>query len=79
MINDEGYGSNLLNRLFKNSFFLVTSRISDIGVAIITTPFIARYLGLKAFGDYALVTAISIFVKPLVEFGSEAIICRDVA
>lgn len=79
MISDEGYGSNLLNRLFKNSFFLVTSRISDIGVAIIITPFIARYLGLKAFGDYALVTAISIFIKPLVEFGSEAIICRDVA
>lgn len=79
MTNSEGRKADILNRLVKNSFFLVVSRISDVGVVLITTPIIARYLGLKAFGDYALVMAITIFVKPLAEFGAESIICRDVA
>lgn len=79
MTNSEEHKTYLLNRIVKNSFFLVISRITDIGAVIITTPLIARYLGLKDFGDYALVMAITIFVKPLAEFGAESIICRDVA
>lgn len=66
-------------QLVKNSFFLVITRIIDFGSVIFTTPIIARYLGLKGFGDYAFIMAITIFIKPLVEFGAEGIICRDVA
>lgn len=69
----------MINRIARNSIFLIFSRITDMAAIIITTPIIARYLGLKTFGDYALVMAITIFVKPLAEFGAESIICRDVA
>lgn len=70
---------NILARLVRNSFFLITSRVLDFSVVIVTTPIIARYLGVKAFGDYALVTALTIFFGPLVEFGTESIICRDIS
>ena len=78
-MEEHNYMGKTVNRLVRNSFFLISSRAIDFGVLIFTTPVIARYLGLKAFGDYALVMAISIFVMPLVEFGSESIICRDVS
>lgn len=70
---------SLFGRLLKNSLFLAGSRMVDIVAVIVTTPIIARYLGLESFGNYALVTAISIFVKPLADFGFERIICRDIA
>lgn len=79
MKDSESSSHDILGRLVKNSFFLIVSRISDVAVALVTIPVIARYLGLKTFGDYALVLAIAIFVKPLAEFGSENIICREVA
>ncbi|MBI5644261.1 MAG: flippase [Deltaproteobacteria bacterium] len=76
---DRGGDKPQVTRLLRNSFFLVITRIIDFGSVIFTTPIIARYLGLKGFGDYALIMAITIFIKPLAEFGSEGIICRDVA
>lgn len=78
---DEIYKRNsvLLNRILKNSFFLCSSRIIDIASVIITTPIVARYLGLSGFGDYALAMAFSIFIKPLADFGFERIICRDIS
>lgn len=79
MANNEDHKTHLLDRMVRNSFFLIISRISDIGAVLITTPLIARYLGLKAFGDYAFIMAVTIFIKPLAEFGAESIICRDIA
>lgn len=72
------HSGHLINRMARNSVFLILSRITDMSAFFITTPIIARYLGMNAFGEYALVMAITIFVKPLAEFGSESIICRDV-
>ncbi len=79
MSKNQSYSGHLLSRIAKNSIFLIFSRITDMTAILITTPIIARYLGLASFGDYALVMSVSIFVKPLAEFGAESIICRDVA
>ena len=79
MENIKIHNDNLLVRLVKNSFFLITSRIIDIAAVIITTPIVARYLGLTAFGDYAIAMAVGMFLQPLVDFGFERIVCRDVA
>lgn len=78
-MEDSGDYGQAFNRFIKNSFFLVASRVVDIGVIAVSIPLIARYLGLKAFGEYALVTAITIFFQPLAEFGAESVICRDLA
>lgn len=70
---------NTLFRLVKNSFFLTSSRALDFCMVIFTTPFIARYLGLKAFGDYALITAFTIIIASILEFGTENIMSRDIS
>ena len=66
-------------RLAKNSAFVFFARTTDIGVAIVSTALIARYLGLIDFGYFAFVTAITIFLVPFTDFGFERITTRDIA
>ena len=66
-------------RVAKNSLFLLISRSFGISTVVITFALIARYLGTELFGFYAVVTAISITLRPLADFGFERIICREIS
>lgn len=66
-------------RVTKNSIFLLGST----GVSIITRlaifPIIARYLGLKSFGFFTLILAISMSLALIANFGAERILSREIA
>ena len=66
-------------RLVKNSAFVFLARITDMGVAVISTALIARYLGVTDFGYYAFVMAITLMLIPFTDFGFERIVTREIA
>lgn len=70
----EGY----LNRIIRNSFFVMSAECVNILAGIFSFTLIARYLGLKTFGEYVLIVTISAFLVPFTDFGMLRITTRDV-
>ncbi|MDY7033039.1 MAG: flippase [Thermodesulfobacteriota bacterium] len=70
---------NVTSRLAKNTFFLVVSRALGIFITFGIVAVVARYLGIKLFGFYALTTAIAMAIRPLMELGLDAILCREIS
>lgn len=66
-------------RIARNSVFVLSARVLDIGIALVSTAFIARYLGVTDFGYFAFVMAITIFIGPFTDLGFERIITREIA
>ena len=82
MENESTYdhkGIHRAQRFAKNAFFLVTSRVLGISITLGIIALVARYSGSELFGFYALATAISITLRPLVEFGLDTIVCREIS
>jgi O-antigen/teichoic acid export membrane protein len=71
--------AELVTRVARNTLFVLFARGTDLVVALFTTMLIARYLGITDFGNFALVTAISLFLGPVADFGFERIIAREIA
>ncbi|MEW6416560.1 MAG: flippase [Nitrospirota bacterium] len=69
----------IVNRVAKNSAFVFFARVTDIGIALVSTALIARYLGVTDFGSFAFVMAITIFLGPFTDFGFERITTREIA
>lgn len=72
-------GGDILFRLAKNSFFIVFTKITNLVVSLLGTAMIARYLGIRDFGHYALVMAMGFLLMPLIDFGFERIVAREIA
>lgn len=68
-----------LTRIAHNSLFVLVARGTDLVVALLATMLIARYLGIVEFGNFAIVTTISLFLGPVADFGFERIITREIA
>lgn len=66
-------------RIARNFVFVFSARVLDLGVALVSTALIARYLGVTDFGHFAFVMAITIFLGPLTDFGFERITTREIA
>jgi len=63
----------------KNSLFSFSARALDIAMKIILVAIIARYLGVKLFGEYAFVMAVGALFIPFLDFGIERIIVREIS
>ncbi len=66
-------------RIATNSAFTFSARALDVVMRIILIAITARYLGTKEFGEYAFVMAIATFLIPLLDFGIERIIVREIS
>lgn len=72
----DGHG---VRRIARNSAFVFTARVFDVTVLIVTIALIARYLGVTDFGLFAFVSAITVFLGPISDFGFERITTREIA
>jgi O-antigen/teichoic acid export membrane protein len=68
-----------LMRVARNTLFVLIARGTDVVIALFSTMLIARYLGVTDFGHFAIVTATSLFLGPVADFGFERIITREIA
>jgi O-antigen/teichoic acid export membrane protein len=66
-------------RIVRNSGFILLSRVIDVVVTLGITPIVARYLGLEMFAFFAVISAVSMVLSPLADFGFERIVCREIA
>lgn len=66
-------------RVAKNSFFLLGSTSLGIVTRLAIFPIIARYLGLKSFGIFTLILAISMSISLIANYGAERILSREMA
>lgn len=75
-----GYGNDYpgIARIARNSIFVFSAKVLDIGVSLVATAITARYLGVTDFGNFAFVMAITMFIGPFVDFGFERITMRCV-
>ncbi len=69
----------LLKQIAKNSFFVLTARLSEVFFNLLVFAIIARYLGIEGFGRYSFVLAAIWVLSPLMFLGLNQIIAREVA
>ncbi|MDL1967665.1 MAG: flippase [Deltaproteobacteria bacterium] len=66
-------------RLVKNTIFSLLARGAELGAGFITIILAARYLGIEIFGEYAFIRAIVFMLAPMINFGIERILIRDIS
>lgn len=74
----EGERSSL-RQVARNSGLLIVSKVGGIAASLVMIPLVARYLGVEKFGEYALITVVSMIVAPITDFGMERILCREIS
>ncbi len=68
-----------LREIFRNSTFSISTHILNLGINLVIAILLARCLGPKALGQYALATSIAGIVFGIINFGFQGIITREVA
>ena len=68
-----------LREIFRNSTFSISTHILNLGINLVIAILLARWLGPKALGQYALATSIAGIVFGIINFGLQGIITREVA
>jgi O-antigen/teichoic acid export membrane protein len=70
---------NKSGRLANNSILVLISRSVEIASALITAGMLARYLGVKEFGEYAFIMALVWIALPVLSAGVPRVLVRDIA
>ena len=70
---------DLFRRLFKNTVSLMLAKAIDSVALIAITTLIARYLGLKLFGDYGFISSFVVFFSAMVYCGIERVSTREIS
>lgn len=69
-----------LNRsLFSNSFYLALIQAANLGLPLLTFPYLVRVLGIELFGVMALATAVMHYANVLIDYGFNLTATRQVA
>ncbi|MBI5740240.1 MAG: flippase [Nitrospirae bacterium] len=66
-------------RIVKNSFLVLTARVSEVVFSLIVFIMVARYLGVEGFGTYSFIMAAIWVLSPLLFLGLNQILARDVS
>jgi O-antigen/teichoic acid export membrane protein len=66
-------------RVTFNTIAFFFARVIDILAGILIVVMVARYLGVKDFGDFAFITALVGFLVSVTYFGLERVAIRDIA
>jgi O-antigen/teichoic acid export membrane protein len=69
----------LQSHLTKNSLWMIHSRFTAQGLAVIFTILLARRLGSAEFGAYAFIAAIIFVANALTTFGTDMLLIREIA
>lgn len=67
------------HRIARNSVFVLTAMVVDLFVGLIVVVLAANYLGVQGFGQYAFIRAVGFVLIPLVTFGSQRILIREMS
>jgi O-antigen/teichoic acid export membrane protein len=67
------------SHLTKNSLWMILSRFTAQGLAVIFTILLARRLGSADFGAYAFIAAILFVTNALTTFGTDMLLIREIA
>ncbi len=71
--------SSLNQRLFSNSFYLALIQAANLGLPLLTFPYLVRVLGIELFGVLALATAVMHYGNVLIDYGFNLTATRDTA
>lgn len=63
----------------RNSVFVVFARLADIAGSAVLLVLAARYFGVDTFGVYAYIQGIALFLTPVLDWGVQRILIRDLA
>jgi O-antigen/teichoic acid export membrane protein len=69
----------LFKKIFKNTFWLISSEIISKVIGLIITILLAKYLGAGNFGKYSFVLAFVLIFGIITDFGFPTITVRDLA
>jgi len=67
-----------LREVFRNSTFTISIHILNLGINFVIAILLARWLGAKSLGQYALATSLSGIIFGIVNFGIQGILTREV-
>lgn len=65
--------------LARNTASVVAARLADIAGSAVLLVVAARYFGLAEFGVYAYIQGIALFLTPVLDWGVQRILIRDLA
>jgi len=68
-----------LREVFRNSTFSISNHIITLGINLVIAILLARWLGPKALGQYALSTSLAGIIFGFINFGLQGILTREVA
>ena len=71
--------TDTVKRTVNNAFFILIARASELVSGLLIIVLISRYLGVKDFGIYAFITAVSLMLAPVIQLGSSRIIIREIS
>lgn len=66
-------------KIGQNSFFILASRILEIGAGLAIIFLVANNFGVKGFGEFSFIRAVAFVLFPLMVFGSRRIIIREIS
>ena len=69
----------LVARIVRNSLFVFLARALETLIRIVLVAITARYLGVELFGEFAFIMAIAALLIPILDFGVERIIVREIS
>ncbi len=78
-LRDKLYGRHSLQRAFSNASWLLADRSVRMGVGLIVSVWIARYLGPQKFGMLSYATAFAALFSALAALGLDGIVIRELA
>lgn len=67
------------DRIAKNSIFAFVARVAELFSGLAVVVLAANYLGVQDFGQYAFIRAVGFVLIPLVAFGLQRILIREIA
>ena len=65
--------------IMKNSIFLISSRVLQLGVGFFILVAVARYLSVEQYGEYSFIVAFVTSITALVYFGIQQVVIREMA
>lgn len=69
----------MLKRLALNTGVQILGKVVSVMVSLVTTGFLTRKLGSSIYGQYILITSLSVFFDSLADFGTSIIGVREAA
>jgi len=70
---------NLAARIAHNSIISAISRVFSLGLALVTTGIITRYLGTSGYGNYTTILAFYFLITAVSDFGVNQIHTREIS